>query len=54
MILIMQRTIEYLTQLSQTNTDPEIMVKMANIWKGVTQDDVKETDCGIKYVKKKE
>jgi hypothetical protein len=53
MILIMQRTLEYLNELSKDKTISLEQVNMLNrIWDGVSLDNMRTTDCGIKYVKK--
>jgi (p)ppGpp synthase/HD superfamily hydrolase len=51
MIIIMQRTLEYLTNLSKDkNMSKEQAEMLANIWEGVGPSNVRETEDGIKYV----
>jgi hypothetical protein len=51
MIVIMQRTLEYLTELSKDkNMSKEQAEMLANIWEGVGPSNVRETEDGTKYI----
>lgn len=51
MIIIMQRTLEYLIELSKDkNMSKEQAEMLSNIWDGVGPSNVRETKCGIRYI----
>lgn len=53
MIIIIQRTLEYLTELSKDkNMSKEQAEMLTNIWQGIGPDNMRVTNNGIKYVVK--
>lgn len=51
----MQRTLEYFSTIAANkNANPTDLEFIAKAWEGVGPDNMRETECGIKYVKKEE
>jgi hypothetical protein len=52
MILIMQRTIEHIIEVTKTpGADNKHISSIAKLWQNIGPDNMRTTDCGIKYVK---
>jgi hypothetical protein len=52
MVVIMQRTIEHVIELTKTpGIDPKRTASIAKLWQHVNPDTMRQTQDGIKYVK---
>ncbi len=52
MIIVMQRTLEYVVKLTSTpGIDPKLTESIVELWKNVSPDNMRDTNDGIRYVK---
>ena len=51
MIIVMERTLDYLIELSKEVVDPDLEDKIFQLWENVGPDNMKLTKNNIKYVK---
>jgi len=52
MVVIMQRTIEHVVELTKTpGIDPKRTASIAKLWQHVSPDNMRQTQDGTKYVK---
>jgi hypothetical protein len=52
MTIVMQRTLEYIIQLTKTpGTDPKLTESIVELWNNIGPDNKRETNDGIRYVK---
>jgi len=51
MVIIMERTLEYLVKISKENIDPDLEDTIFRLWTNVGPDNMRLTEDKIKYVK---
>lgn len=52
MIIIMQRTLEYVVKLSNNpNLNPKVLERITKLWENVSPDNMRTLEDGTKYVK---
>jgi len=51
MVIIIERTLEYLVKISKENIDPDLEDTIFRLWTNVGPDNMRLTEDKIKYVK---